>query len=289
LDDVDLEVSKYLEYGASDAGQFPHNTVHYAKRRAEAAGDQSALARLDEYGTDARTGYEKNLGTTYELDIPDDDTAKFLDWDAPIEDQPDIIQDALLGMRDRAEEIIAELKSLDEGYPEFVVGATDNELFQMNKRRAVLRKELNEQLVPESSYQSGGEFYRAMSSERLPTSGGEFGQPGSYPRGKPSTSEALRQAGIPGLRYFDQMSRNPAGAGVTDTVSRVLQAVGGDVKRAIAELKNRQKYGNMAPGDPRSNVAAAIKHLEELGDPRTSNFVVWDQDVLDRTKILGQE
>jgi len=186
LDDVDLEVSKYLEYGASDAGQFPHNTVHYAKRRAEAAGDQSALARLDEYGTDARTGYEKNLGTTYELDIPDDAAAKFLDWDAPLSEQGKAIQDIAKSYG---------IKTTPSGM-----------------------KEAN-----------GSDLYRAISAaKRKPPF-----DSASLNAGGMEGSEALRKAGIPGLKYYDQMSRG--------------------------------------------------------GKEGTRNFVVWDQDVLDRTKILGQE
>ena len=58
LDDVDLEVAKYLELGEKDAGQFKHNTVDYAKKLAEKAGRDDVLKRLDEYGPDARKSYE---------------------------------------------------------------------------------------------------------------------------------------------------------------------------------------------------------------------------------------
>ena len=94
LDDIDLEVAKALEMGANDAGQFPHNTVYYAKQRL--SGD--ALARLESYGRDARTGYQKNPGHLYEVDIPDETVSKMLDWDAPLSEQPDNVRKALDGI-----------------------------------------------------------------------------------------------------------------------------------------------------------------------------------------------
>lgn len=31
----------------------------------------------------------------------------------------------------------------------------------------------------------------------------------------------------------------------------------------------------------------ALEILQTVGDPRTRNFVIWDQDVLDRTEVVG--
>jgi hypothetical protein len=48
MTDVDLETLKYLEIGRSDAGQFPHNTVYYAKQAAK--NNPEVLQKLDEFG-----------------------------------------------------------------------------------------------------------------------------------------------------------------------------------------------------------------------------------------------
>ena len=89
LSNVDLDALKYLEIGKRDAGQFPHNTVYYAK---QAAKDRpEVLGRLDELGRDVKFGYEVNKGALYKVDLPDEHVAKMLDWDKPLSEQhPDV-------------------------------------------------------------------------------------------------------------------------------------------------------------------------------------------------------
>jgi hypothetical protein len=93
LTDTDLDVLKYLERGKRDAGQFPHNTVYYAKQAAK--NNPEALKRLDEIGRDVKFGYEKNLGALYKVDIPDEKIAQMLDWDKPLSQQPKAVQEAI--------------------------------------------------------------------------------------------------------------------------------------------------------------------------------------------------
>jgi len=97
LDDLDLEAAKYLESGARAAGQFKHNTVYYAKQAAERNGKQDVVARIDEYGRDAKVTYEKNLGNLYkvDLDVKDED---LLDWDKPLSEQPESVRDAITAL-----------------------------------------------------------------------------------------------------------------------------------------------------------------------------------------------
>ena len=112
---------------------------------------------------------------TYKLDIPDADAAKLLDYDAPISQQPKVVQDAIdrLGfMPDNPDEM------------------------------------------------AGGDVWYRMRQQL----------------GEDGAAAAMREAGVPGLRYFDQKSRG-------------------------ARIKG-------------------------LSPERTRNFLVWDQDVLDRTQIL---
>lgn len=171
LDFTDLQVAKYLETGERDAGQFKHNTVYYAKKRAERDNQDEVLKRLEEYGPDVRADYQSGLGTLYKLDIPDADAAKLLDYDAPISAQPKVVQDAITKLG-------------------FMPDTPDK--------------------------MAGGDVWFRMRRQL----------------GEQEAADAMREAGVPGLRYKDAGSR---GKGEGDG---------------------------------------------------TRNFVVWDQDVLDRTKVL---
>lgn len=93
LSDTDLEALKYLEIGERNAGQFPHNTVYYAKQAA--ANKPEVLQRLEEFGRDVKFGYEKNKGALYKVDLPDAKIEQMLDWDKPLSQQPKAVQDVL--------------------------------------------------------------------------------------------------------------------------------------------------------------------------------------------------
>ena len=98
LSDVDLEAFKFLEIGKRDAGQFPHNTVYYAKQAAK--NNPAVLARLEEMGRDVKFGYEKNPGYLYTLDLPDEMIDRMLDWDKPFSQQPENVKKALLSNKE---------------------------------------------------------------------------------------------------------------------------------------------------------------------------------------------
>lgn len=146
-----------------------------------------------------RTATEKRLeGHVYKLDIPDADAAKFLDWDAPLSKQPESVQKALEGLNPyRIEYGRLKLGGLDIGGP-----AHKEELAGYWK----------------GATESGESVMRVLEQA--------YGS-------KKAASEALRKAGIPGLKYFDQGSR--------------------------------------------------------AGGKGTRNYVTWDQDVLDRAKILERD
>ena len=120
---------------------------------------------------------DRQHGALYKLDIPDADVAKYLDWDAPLSEQPEAVRLAIETLPDYA-------RPLD---------------------------------ATEAANVTGQRLYQRLSNR--------FGDEGA--------SEALRKAGIPGLKYFDGSSRGK-GEG-------------------------------------------------------TRNYVTWDQDVLDRSKILERD
>ena len=140
-------------------------------------------------------------GNLYKHDLPDEDIARYLDWDKPLSKQPESVRKALEPLGFKAD---------PQGLRDY-----DNALLDTlyNDRKKALPK------LPADP--TGEEIYRKIARK--------FGDSGD-PAAKQAASEAFGKAGIPGLKYYDGMSRN-AGEG-------------------------------------------------------TRNYVTWDQDVLDRMKLL---
>jgi hypothetical protein len=133
----------------------------------------------------------KKEGSLKKLDIPDEDIVKFLDWDAPLSEQPESVRAALKGV-----EYLHGAKHSFEG---------ESLLDEIQYIRDAVKSDPR------------GEFLHGALESVL---------------GERGTSEYLEKLGIPGLKYYDQMSRG--------------------------------------------------------GKEGTRNYVVWDQDVLDRTKVYAQ-
>jgi hypothetical protein len=179
LDDIDLDAIKMLESGRRDAGQFPHNTAYYAKKRADSMAEglpgaakrnEAVKSRIDELA-DAKVSYEKNTGNLYEVDIPDDAISKMLDWDAPLSEQPESVLEAIARARVRA----APWLSLSD------------EMENM--------KSWGWQAM------TGGDLLRTLHELH----------------GTGNAEQVLKEYGIPGIRYFDGSSR-AAGEGTRNVV-----------------------------------------------------------------------
>ena len=165
--------------------------------------DKLGIDLIKKYGEDKSLKVLRDLkpkiktsgeGILYKLDIPDADAAKTLDWDAPIAKQPKQIQDA---------------------YSKAMLG---DEVF-----KDPILKELFADGVPN---QHLGLFENSSGAQAFNTLAGKLGS-------QQSAADALREAGIPGVKYLDQGSRG-AGEG-------------------------------------------------------SRNYAIWDQDVLDRTKMLERD
>jgi hypothetical protein len=135
-------------------------------------------------------------GTLYKLDIPDADVARYLDYDKPLSEQPKEIRDKF------ARAMLGERVFDDPILKDLFADGVPNEYMGLFERS------------------SGAQAYRTLA--------GKLGS-------EQAASEALRKAGIPGLKYFDADSR----------------------------------------GGSKAN--------------RTRNYVTWDQDVLDRSKMLERD
>ena len=234
----------------------------------EYASVEEALAALKKTGlvpdnapqwTDRVSGHTEissQGANLYKLDLPDEDVAKMLDWDAPLSEQSEAVRNALdpamIGKLVWQAAKAEDAPKLAKRWENSVVSGRD--IYQIDPNM------------------TGADIYRGYARG--------FGEKSV------DASEALRKAGIPGLKYYDQGSRAVGGyPNAQGTAARLLDSAGGDPQKAIELAKNRIKAGNM-PDVPDSGLRQAIKYLEEVGEPRTRNYVTWDQDVLDRTKML---
>jgi len=125
-------------------------------------------------------GFKESEGTLYKLDLPDEDVAKYLDWDAPLSEQPE----ALAALNSSIPRKI--INKVNQGYDDF-------------SGRAPKEYRVG---VGQAKRWDGQQVYNALKSEMTAQ----------------EASEALRKAGIPGLKYYDGMSRN-AGEGTRNYVT----------------------------------------------------------------------
>jgi len=135
----------------------------------------------------------ENKGNLYKVDLPDEQIAKMLDWDKPLSQQTD------LGKKISPESLGLTYKQLENGNHAFV--NSEGKVFgnlQTNGSKESFIKNWTENVLRGS----GRDLYNQL---------------GQGMGGGAKVSEALRQAGIPGIRYLDQGSR-AGGAGTSNFV-----------------------------------------------------------------------
>ena len=163
-------------------------------------------------------------GGLYKLNInADPDT--LLDWDAPLSEQSESVRRALQNIDVPAprvqdmtrEELIDQLQTMDsngvwtdaDNIAEFGAPATREELLE-SAENLDLQSYLNEKFDLDSSGLTGRSLYTQMEAK--------FGGGNTLSNeGKARASEALREAGIPGIKYLDGTSRS-AGEGTRNYV-----------------------------------------------------------------------
>lgn len=192
------------------------------------------------------TELKEPFGTTYKLDIPDADAAKYLDYDAPLSQQPENVRKSALAAVDNLPSIRQEQR----------------ELVASGKATGQIILNILEDQLGALDWPVG-----ANAATRSQFRGGA----------KQAASEALRKAGIPGLKYFDRMSRN-------DKV-QILPRRGSTDGQRVWLVDPGWKDPNKRKTFPTK--AEAEAYADDLY--RTRNYVTWDQDVLDRTKILERD
>lgn len=223
LSDLDIAAYKYLQKGQKDAGQFPHNTVYYAKKAVENAPDkywsekfskEEILNRINEYGSDVKFGEEKNLGTLYKADLPDEMIARMLDWDKPMSEQPAAVREAL-------KRRITSVEPADK----FDMGGNsllrDNRLGQYDKTRV-------DPWILEASGANGTSAFglsqkdvdRIFGSKDVANLTGEqiISRLAQQQGSQAAASKYLADLGIPGIKYLDAGSRGQGGSGTRNFV-----------------------------------------------------------------------
>jgi ribosomal protein S18 acetylase RimI-like enzyme len=124
--------------------------------------------------------FTPTTGGVYQVDIPDEHLAKMLDWDKPLSEQPENVQQALA----------------DIAPDHYKPGADD---YDANERGEMIYNRLARILEKEVTINSAVGSYSGFQASQE------------------AASTALREHGVPGLRYLDQGSRD-AGEGTRNVV-----------------------------------------------------------------------
>jgi len=141
----------------------------------------------------------KHFGNLYEVDIPDEEIAKMLDWDAPLSEQPKAVRDALESLNRNGE--------MDWLFEERMMNYEPEDFTGRDIHQAMLEA-AKEDMIPNLKI----ELERSLSGS------------------KEVVSEFLKEWGTPGIKYYDQGSRG-AGKGTRNFVvfdENLLKIIGSE-------------------------------------------------------------
>lgn len=155
---------------------------------AQAYGHGLYFAEAPEVAAEYRRKLSQDGGSIYKVDIPDEAVARMLNWDKPLSEQPKSVQKTVFADIDSA---INKTKQALATASERRAPTTAAELERLQRERARL-----ESLTGESYY---NQLSLGVSS------------------GAPNASEYLKQIGITGIRYLDELSRG-TGQGTSNFV-----------------------------------------------------------------------
>lgn len=176
----------------------------------------------------ASSKYEKNQGSFYTVDIPDEMIGKMLDWDKPLSEQSKAVMDALqksglIADVEKVGSVAAEKVRQLAQQPKVAEWAKrdlmkDAEQLQISKSPkhvagVLKRMQMDYGISPDSGPFSdvAGDFLSFVKGMQavpnMDTGGGAISfLQAMY--GNAGASQKLREAGIPGIRYLDQGSRD---------------------------------------------------------------------------------
>jgi len=155
--------------------------------------DEDKLSALDEaMGLIEKGRLKLDEGHLYKHDLPDEDIARYLDWDAPLSEQPESVMKAAQSFTESKD--LFKTRKLDNGKIEIIAPDGGGMGHYLPDEVDGAMKDLV------------GGYMRGVGGE--PFTGGQFYERMMRAIGKQEASEALGRAGIPGLKYYDGMSRN---------------------------------------------------------------------------------
>ena len=164
-------------------------------------------------------------GYLYKVDLPDEQIAKMLDWDKPLSEQPQAVQDALHQ---------AALVNFETNIGPKASGEIGDLGWTKNVKSM-----------------SGEDLYRKLTEGAFTNE--MFLQGTKKGEAQAVISDKLRQAGIPGIQYLDQASRG-AGEGTrnyvvfSDEIPQILERNGQPVAQALREYEPNYLYHGTGEG-----------------------------------------
>lgn len=135
----------------------------------------------------------ESTGSLYTIDLPDEQIARMLDYDKPLSQQPDIVK------RINPQSLGLTYKQLENGNHAFV--NSEGKIIG-NLQKGGTQESFTKNWTEDVLRGTGSDLYRQL---------------GQGMEGGPKVSSALRQAGIPGIRYLDEGSRG-TGQGTSNFV-----------------------------------------------------------------------
>ena len=156
---------------------------------ATTAGDKAfVMQQIGDLKRIMKSDVNVKAGNLMQVDLPDEQIARMLDWDKPLSEQAPEVQSAIFSDIDAA---IAQTKQALATASPRRSPTTAAELEKLQRERSRLAN------------LSGGDYYKQQSLGTISE--------------QPNASNKLRQAGIPGIRFLDQGSRG-AGQGTSNFV-----------------------------------------------------------------------
>jgi hypothetical protein len=261
--------------------------------------EAEGVARTYKRGSpDDALGVGRSRSALYQIDIPEADAANLLDWDKPLSEMPASVQTAvkenIFPVIFRDEFPLSPRRRAAMGKPILPVTLAR---FPNEKAKAVI--------TGEDIYRRLEEFYS-----------GTWRRPET--QDATAASEALRKAGIPGLKFLDQFSRDPnlyKGKSLVKKDGKALslnedwQRQGREVLQYLVDnnmdmnefiSQQREVYGQKGKGFPSRALVGLFNRQQLLfldilegttvqEFSLTRNYVIWDQGLLDQLRTVRKE
>jgi hypothetical protein len=205
-----------------------------------------------------KVDWEVNAPSFYTVDLPDEHIAKMLDWDAPLSEQPEAARDSLARL----------------------VSKTQATTYELEKAVSRYEKKLQKMPKYHADYQSTWDKWKSATMQLEAAQGG-WGDKSisdlyyilsSANGGPEGASKALKEAGIPGIKYMDGNSR-----GYTVDLTYKGKPYAKHEGHKFQTLQQARDYAD-------EQIAKGFG--AKVGTDGTRNFVIFDGDT---AKILKRE